>query len=156
MFKALLKTNASPALVFIRLALGIVIFAHGAQKVLGWFGGAGYAETLDIFTKKLMFPDWMVVLLMVIEFLGSLGLIIGLLTRLSALGIGISMIVCANLFHVQNGFFMNWYGQQKGEGIEYHILVLGMCLALLIHGGGSWATDSILLKARRRGFQPLR
>jgi putative oxidoreductase len=156
MFKALLKTSASPALLVIRLALGIVIFAHGAQKVLGWFGGAGYAQTVEIFTKKLMFPEWIVLLLMTIEFLGSLGLIMGLLTRLSALGIGIAMTACANLYHAQNGFFMNWYGQQQGEGIEYHILVLGMCLALLVQGGGSWAADSVIFRGRSRGFQPLR
>jgi putative oxidoreductase len=106
MLKTLLKTDDCPALFFVRLALGVVVFAHGAQKVLGWFGGAGYMKTVALFTGKLMFPFWMVLLLMAIEFLGSIGLIVGFLTRLAALGIGTSMTACAYLYHVQNGFFM--------------------------------------------------
>jgi putative oxidoreductase len=118
-----------------------VIFAHGSQKVFGWFGGPGFTGTIEAFTKTFNFPLWMVILLMIIEFLGSAGLIVGFLTRLSALGIGTSISVCAYLFHLKNGFFMNWFGQQKGEGIEYHILVVGICLALLAQGGGFLSID---------------
>ena len=141
MSNALFRTTGSPALLFIRIALGIVIFAHGSQKVFGWFGGPGFMGTIETFTKNMNFPLWMVILLMVIELLGSIGLILGFLTRLSALGIGISISVCAYLYHIQNGFFMNWFGQQKGEGVEYHILVVGICLALLIQGGGPLSLD---------------
>jgi putative oxidoreductase len=145
MSNALFRTTGSPALLFIRIALGIVVFAHGSQKVFGWFGGPGFMGTIESFTK-MNFPLWMVILLMVIELLGSIGLILGFLTRLSALGIGISMSVCAYLYHLQNGFFMNWFGHQKGEGIEYHILVLGICLALLVQGGGPLSLDRNISK----------
>lgn len=141
MFWLLFRTNSSVGPLYLRLALGTVMFAHGAQKVLGWFGGAGPTATIATFTQKLGFPLWMVILLFIIEFLGSLGLIIGFLTRLAALGIGISLSVCAYLYHLQNGFFMNWFGQQKGEGFEYHILAVGICLALIVLGGGRWSLD---------------
>ena len=147
------KSDASMALLFIRLALGIVVFAHGAQKVLGWFGGAGFGKTIEIFTGQLSYPLWMVVLLMFIEFCGSIGLLLGLLTRLSALGIALTMTVCAYQNHLPNGFFMNWFGQQAGEGIEYHILVLGICVALMAQGGGGLAVDRVLPSSRRRDFQ---
>ena len=146
MSNALFRTTGSPALLFIRIALGIVIFAHGSQKVFGWFGGPGFMGTIETFTKNMNFPLWMVILLMVIELLGSIGLILGFLTRLSALGIGISISVCAYLYHIQNGFFMNWFGQQKGEGVEYHILVVGICLALLVQGGGPLSLDRNISK----------
>jgi putative oxidoreductase len=149
------KNNASMALLFIRLALGIVVFAHGAQKVLGWFGGAGFGKTIEIFTMQLGYPLWIVLLLMFIEFGGSIGLMLGLMTRLSALGIAASMIVCAYQSHIQNGFFMNWFGQQAGEGVEYHLLVLGMCFALMAQGGGNMAMDRALPHTRRRDFQKI-
>jgi len=149
------KNDASVALLFIRLALGIVVFAHGAQKVLGWFGGAGFGKTIEIFTMQLAYPLWIVLLLMFIEFCGSIGLILGLMTRLSALGIAASMAVCAYQSHLQNGFFMNWFGQQAGEGIEYHLLVLGMCFALMARGGGNMALDRALAHTRRRDFQKI-
>ena len=141
MFKLMLNTNESSGPFFTRLALGVVMFPHGAQKVLGWFGGSGYAGTVEAFTEKLGFPLWAVLLLMAIEVLGSIGLIAGFLTRLCALGTAASISVCAYLYHIPNGFFMNWLGGQKGEGIEYHILVLGICLALMIEGGGSFSLD---------------
>jgi putative oxidoreductase len=147
------KNDASMVLLFIRLALGIVIFAHGAQKVLGWFGGPGFAGTIEVFTTNLSYPLWMVLLLMLIEFCGSLGLIFGLMTRMSAVGIALIMVVCAYQNHLQNGFFMNWLGQKAGEGFEYHILVLGMCFALMYRGAGSWSLDHLFISSRRRDFQ---
>ncbi len=147
------RSDASVALLFIRVALGVVVFAHGAQKVLGWFDGAGFAKTIEIFTVQLSYPLWMVLLLMFIEFCGSIGLVLGLLTRVSALGIAASMLVCAYQNHLQNGFFMNWFGKQAGEGIEYHVLVVGICLALMLQGGGAYALDRALPKNRRRDFQ---
>src|SRR5512136_553568 len=135
MFKELLRTDNSPAQLFIRVALGVVMFPHGAQKVLGWFGGPGFTKTLEAFAG-MGFPEWSVVALMVVECPGSVLLVFGFLTRLWAFGIGTSITICMFINHVQNGFFMNWFGQQKGEGFEYHILVIGICLALLIKGGG--------------------
>lgn len=82
-------------------------------------------------------PLAIVLLLMAVEFLGSVFLILGVLTRLWALGIGAAMAVCALMNHVQHGIFMNWFGQQKGEGFEFHILVVGMAIALIVIGGGA-------------------
>ena len=140
MFKELLRTDNSPAQLFIRLALGVVMFPHGAQKVLGWFGGPGITKTLQAFVG-MGFPAWSVVALMAVESLGAVLLVFGFLTRLWALGIAASITICMFLNHVQHGFFMNWFGQQQGEGFEYHILVIGICLALLIKGGGALSVD---------------
>jgi len=140
MFKKFLITDSSPAQLFIRLALGVVMFPHGAQKVLGWFGGSGITKTLQAFAG-MGFPAWSVVALMVVESLGAVLLVFGFLTRLWAIGIGAMITICMFLSHVQHGFFMNWFGQQQGEGFEYHILVIGICLALLIKGGGAFSVD---------------
>jgi putative oxidoreductase len=140
MFKKFLKTDNSPAQLFIRLALGVVMFPHGAQKVLGWFGGPGFTKTLQAFAG-MGFPDWSVVALMGVESLGAVLLVFGFLTRLWAIGIGASLTLCMFMSHVQHGFFMNWFGQQQGEGFEYHLLVIGICLALLIKGGGALSVD---------------
>jgi putative oxidoreductase len=148
MFKALLRTDQSPAQLFIRAALGIVMFPHGAQKVLGWFGGPGISKTLQAFAE-MGFPTWSVVALMVVESLGALLLVGGFLTRLWALGIGTSMTICMFMHHVQHGFFMNWFGQQKGEGFEFHLLVIGICLALLIKGGGMLSVDRALTQTSK-------
>lgn len=147
MLKMLFATSDDFAPIFVRVALGVVMFAHGAQKVLGWFGGPGLTATLDIFTNKLHFPMWTVIILLIVEFLGSLGLIAGFLTRLTAVGLSCSMSICAYMNHVQNGFFINWFGQQKGEGMEYHVLVLGMCLFLLVRGSGSLSLDRIIARS---------
>ena len=143
MFKEFLRTDNSPAQLFTRLALGVVMFPHGAQKVLGWFGGPGITKTLQAFAG-MGFPDWSVVALMGVESLGAVLLVFGFLTRLWAIGIGTIITVCMFLSHVQHGFFMNWVGQQQGEGFEYHLLVIGICLALLIKGGGALSVDGKL------------
>jgi putative oxidoreductase len=140
MFKEFLRTDNSPTQLVIRLALGVVMFPHGAQKVLGWFGGTGITKTLQAFAG-MGFPDWSVVALMGVESLGAVLLVFGFLTRLWAIGIGASITICMFLSHVQHGFFMNWFGQQQGEGFEYHLLVIGICIALLIKGGGALSVD---------------
>ena len=140
MFKKFLSTDNSPAQLVIRLALGVVMFPHGAQKILGWFGGPGFTKTLQAFAG-MGFPGWSVVALMGVESLGAVLLVFGFLTRLWAIGIGASLTLCMFLSHVQHGFFMNWFGQQQGEGFEYHLLVIGICLALLIKGGGALSVD---------------
>lgn len=146
-----LRTDNSPAQFFIRLALGVVMFPHGAQKIMGWFGGPGFAKTLQAFAG-MGFPMWSVIILMVVESIGPLLMIAGFLTRLWAIGIGASITICMFVNHVQNGFFMNWLGQQKGEGFEYHILVIGICLALLIKGGGMLSVDRGMAPSGRSGY----
>lgn len=150
MVKTLAATDNSPAQLLIRLALGVVIFPHGAQKVFGWFGGAGYAATVTAFSA-MGFPFWAIILLMVAEVFGSLLLVLGFFTRVWALAIGTVIAICLKMNHLQHGFFMNWFGQQQGEGYEYHILVLAIALALVFRGGGMLSLDRVLAKDRRRG-----
>jgi putative oxidoreductase len=149
MFNQILKTDNSAAQLFIRLALGVVMFPHGAQKVFGVLGGQGLEKTLQAFAG-MGFPVWSTACLMLVETLGAVLLVLGFLTRLWALGIGVSISICMYLFHLQNGFFMNWTGHQKGEGFEYHLLVLGICLALVLKGGGALSVDRGLAKGTNR------
>ncbi|HVU35778.1 MAG TPA: DoxX family protein [Opitutaceae bacterium] len=141
---SLLRTNDSGAMLIARLALGIVMFPHGAQKVLGWFGGYGFSGTMHFFTGAMHIPAVFAVLAILAEFLGSLGLIFGFLSRIAALGIATNMIVAVAMVHRANGFFINWAGNQKGEGYEYHILAIGLALIVLIYGAGKASVDRAL------------
>lgn len=143
MWKTLLQTGDSGAALIMRLALGIVMFPHGAQKLLGWFGGRGFSGTIEGFAQMGM-PAVLTFLVIVGEFFGGLGLIVGFLTRVAAAGIGIIMLGAMFLVHWQHGFFMNWLGQKGGEGFEFHILAVGLALALLILGGGKASVDRAL------------
>ena len=139
--KAFFQTDDSWTGLILRLTLGIVIFPHGAQKVLGWYGGFGFDGTMGFFTQTLGLP-WIIAFLVIIgEFFGSLGLLVGFLTRFSAASIGVIMLGAITMVHLQNGFFMNWFGRQPGEGYEYHLLVLGIAVVLTIIGAGRWSVD---------------
>lgn len=138
------------AQLLIRATLGIVMFPHGAQKAFGWFHGPGLQGTLDAFAG-MGFPQWSTYILIFLESGGALLLVAGLLTRIWALGIMVSISVCVALNHLQNGFFMNWYGQQQGEGYEYHLLIIGICLALIAGGGGKYSLDHLLCKREGGG-----
>ncbi len=150
MFWKLLQTRNDVLPLILRLALGIVMFPHGAQKLLGWFGGPGFQSTIGAMQVQSGIPPFMTVLVIIAEFFGSLGLIAGFLTRVSALGIGAVMIGAIFLAHLQFGFFMNWSGTQKGEGYEYHLLAIGLALALIIRGGGAWSLDYFLSRKQRQ------
>jgi putative oxidoreductase len=139
-FKRLMWTDDNVVGLILRLVLGIVFFPHGAQKMLGWFGGGGFAGTMAGMTKMGL-PAAIVFLVILFEFFGSLSLILGFLGRLGAIGIGIVMLGAIFTVHLPNGFFMNWMGNQKGEGVEYHLLVLGIVLAILVTGSGRWSVD---------------
>ncbi len=133
----------------LRLTLGIAMFPHGAQKLLGWFGGRGYTATMHGFeatgiSTPFAFLD------IVAEFFGPLGLVTGLLTRVAALGVGVVTVVAALRSNVKYGFFMNWSGKLQGEGIEYHILAFGIAVALLVMGAGGWSLDRLLWRKVRR------
>ena len=141
MLKKLFQTNDDAALLVLRVALGVVFFPHGMQKLFGWFGGPGFSGMMDMFTTKMAIPAVFAFLAIMAEGLGSLGLITGFLTRVAAFGITVNMIVAVYLLHWQNGFFMNWFGNQKGEGFEYHLLVIAIGIALMIKGGGKWSVD---------------
>lgn len=140
MLQKILHTESDIGPTVARLAAGIVMFPHGAQKVLGWFGGGGFSGTMESFTG--MGLPWIVAFLVIIgEFFGSLGLIVGALSRLCAGGIAIIMLGAIFMAHAANGFFMNWSGNQQGEGFEYHLLMLGLLLIVLIKGGGAASVD---------------
>jgi len=148
MLKKILSTQNQITPVLLRLALGLVIFPHGAQKLLGWFGGAGPAATLGFLSGSLGIPPFLGALVIVTEFFGSLALILGAFSRLAALGIGTILVTAAAMAHAPNGFFMNWYGNQAGEGFEYHILGAALAFALVIMGSGTLSVDRLLVRRR--------
>ena len=138
--KALFRTEDSLPLLIARLALGIVMLPHGMQKSLGLFGGPGFSGTMGMFTSQGM-PAPLAFLVILGESAGSLGLIVGFLSRIAGFGITCIMLGAIGMVHWQNGFFMNWSGKQAGEGFEYHILALGVALAVLVGGGGRASVD---------------
>lgn len=138
------STDEDYAALVARLVLGGVMFPHGAQKLLGWFGGYGFAGTMSFFTQQMGLP-WIVgFLVILIEFFGSLALIAGAFSRLASLGIGSVMVGAILMSHLPYGFFMNWSGNKGGEGFEYHLLALGLVAVILIAGGGSWSVDRLI------------
>ena len=144
--KKIFQTNESSAATILRIVLGIVLFPHGAQKLLGWFGGYGYSGTMGFLTGTAGLPWIIAFLVIMIEFFGALALILGFATRVVAVGVISLFTGIIFTSHLQNGFFMNWSGQLQGEGYEFHLLAIGMAVALLINGAGKWGVDSILLK----------
>jgi putative oxidoreductase len=137
----LARTTDSSAPLIARLTLGVVMFPHGAQKVLGWFGGYGFTGTMNAFTQHMHIPAPLAFLAIMAEFAGSLGLIVGCLSRVAAFGLAVNMVVTIATVPAANGFFMNWLGNQRGEGSEYHLLVIGLALVVMLHGGGRWSLD---------------
>ena len=146
MFRKLVSTSDDYAVTIARLVLGIVFFAHGAQKMLGWFGGYGFHGTMGFFTQAMHIPAPLAFLAICAEFFGGLGLLVGLLSRIAAFGIAMNMLVAIFTVHIHNGFFANWSGQQKGEGIEYHLLALALLLLVMIKGAGALSIDRALSK----------
>src|ERR1700676_2234738 len=141
MLRKLISTDNDSATAVLRFVLGVIFFAHGAQKMLGWFGGYGFSGAMGFFTDVMHIPVLFAFLAIVAEFFGGLGLILGFLTRIAALGIFSNMIVAIAMVHHQFGFFMNWTGTQKGEGYEYHLLVLAVTVFLMIGGAGAYSVD---------------
>lgn len=145
MFRTLLSTSGDWSLLLLRLALGVVILPHGLQKTFGWFGGAGFSAMMKGFEAGGI-PPLFAFLAICAEFLGGLGLIVGLLSRIAAFGILCNMLVAIYRVHWVNGFFMNWAGNQKGEGFEFHILAIGIALAIIVRGAGALSLDRALSK----------
>src|SRR5258707_1678652 len=136
MFRKLMNTADSKTFTMLRLVLGVVFFAHGAQKTLGWFGGYGFSGTMGFFTQVMHIPAPFAFLAICAEFLGGIGLLLGLLGRVAAFGIACNMVVAIAMVHRHFGLFVNWSGAQKGEGIEYHLLTFAGDLAVMINGSG--------------------
>lgn len=153
MIRKLVATDNDAGTALLRLVLGVIFFAHGAQKMLGWFGGYGFTGTMGFFTNVMHIPALFAFLAIAAEFFGGLGLILGFLTRVAALGIFTNMAVAIALVHHQFGFFMNWTGAQKGEGYEYHLLVLALSVFLIIHGAGAASIDRLLAAPLKHAAQ---
>ena len=145
---SVLATNNSFSLFALRIALGVVVLPHGLQKVFGWFGGWGLEGTMGWFAS-IGIPAFLGILAIAADSLGALALIAGAGTRVAALGIGVNMVVAALVVHRPNGFFMNWAGNQKGEGFEFHILAAAMSLALILSGAGRWSVDRLLASRKQ-------
>lgn len=141
MIRMIFGTQNDYAGLLMRLVLGGVMLPHGLQKVFGMFGGAGLQATMNTFTAKLGLPAPVAVLVILAESAGAIGLIFGFCTRLCALGIALVMGGAIFFVHRHHGFFMNWFGGQGGEGFEYHLLAIGLAVALLLHGAGKWSLD---------------
>ena len=146
MKKILLTNSANTTALIARLALGIVVFPHGAQKLLGWFGGYGFTGTMGFLTGHGL-PSIVALLVILIEFFGALMLISGFATRIASFGIIVNFLGVVITTHLSNGFFMNWYMQpNKGEGLEYFILLFGLAIITLVAGGGKASIDAVLSK----------
>jgi putative oxidoreductase len=154
-WQQLLRTRNDLTLTLARVALATVFLAHGSQKVFGWFGGLGFSGTLEMFERTMGIPPALTVMAMIAEVLGGLGLLVGLLSRIAAVGVLIVMIVApfANGLYVR--FFMNWSGRNPGEGSEYHMLAIALILVVLVHGAGAVSLDR-LLASRTTDFEPRR
>jgi len=148
LLRSILATDKSVSLLVLRVALGVVVLPHGLQKVFGWFGGWGLDGTLGWFAS-IGIPAFLGILAIAADFVGALALIAGLATRIAALGIGVNMIVAALVVHRSNGFFMNWAGNQAGEGFEFHILAGAMALVLVLSGAGRWSLDRALVSRKQ-------
>ena len=149
MIRKLIATNNDIATTILRVVLGVIFFAHGAQKTLGWFGGYGFTGTMGFFTGVLHIPAVFAFLAIAAEFLGGLGLMAGLLTRVASFGVFCNMIVAVALVHSRFGFWMNWTGAQKGEGYEYHLLLMAASAFLMIRGAGAASVDRLLFSPGR-------
>ena len=143
MAERIFRTDNDYAVAAMRLVLGIVFFAHGAQKALAWFDGPGFDGTVDMFSQMGIGAP-LAVLAIAAEFLGGLGLIVGLLARIAALGVMTNMLVAIILVHRQVGFFMNWAGKQAGEGFEFHLLAIAVAVGVLVKGAGAFSIDRVV------------
>ncbi|HEY6348266.1 MAG TPA: DoxX family protein [Candidatus Angelobacter sp.] len=146
MLRKIVNTNNDFVLTILRLVLGVVFLCHGGQKVLGWFGGSTFGNSMTMFTQGLHIPAPFAFLAIMAEFAGGIGLIVGLLGRIAAFGIICNMVVAIWMVHGKMGFFMNWSGNQAGEGYEYHLLAIALGLAILVKGSGALSIDRALTR----------
>jgi len=152
MIKKYLTAGSDWTGFILRLTLGLILFPHGAQHMLGWFGGFGFSGTMGFLTGNVHLP-WLIAFLVIfIEFFGSLSLLAGFATRIWSGGIIILFIGIILTSHIQYGFFINWLGNQKGEGFEYHLLIIGIAVALLVNGAGRYSLDRKYLTVSKAVF----
>lgn len=150
MLLQVLATDPSWVLTLARIILGIIFFAHGSQKVFGWFGGPGLRQTLRTLTQFVGLPSIVALAAVGAELLGGAALILGFLGRISALGIAVNMLAAILMVHGRFGLFMNWFGDRKGHGIEYHLLAIALAIVIIAKGSGAFSLD-LLLSTRMGG-----
>ncbi|HUC30343.1 MAG TPA: DoxX family protein [Candidatus Acidoferrum sp.] len=155
MIGSLTGTRADWIVGIARVVLGIIFFAHGAQKMLGWFGGTGLASTMRTFTEHLHLPSTLAFLVIAGEFFSGIGLIAGLFSRVAALFIVLTMVGAIATVHFRFGLFMDWFGSQKGHGIEYHLLAIALALVVVVKGGGAFSLDGLVHQHVSRLEQPV-
>lgn len=144
-------TDSSTTLLWLRVVLGAVMLPHGLQKAFGWFGGYGFDGTMGFFASLGM-PALLGLLVIAAETIGAIALLTGTATRLAAFGMAATMLGAMLLVHLPNGFFMNWGGTAAGEGVELHLLAIGLAIPLIARGGGAYSVDRGITAwfARRR------
>jgi putative oxidoreductase len=141
----LLGTYPSWSHLVVRLALGVVFFAHGAQKVLGWFGGDGLRGTIGYFRQGLGIPPAATVAAAFTELLGGIAMILGFLARPAAAGLLVDMAVAVAVVHWRHGFFINWTGTPgRGHGYEFNLALIAMALSILVGGAGILSIDRLI------------
>src|SRR5579862_6526325 len=144
MIAHLTGTHADWVVVIARIVLGIIFFGHGAQKMLGWYGGPGLSSSMRTFTEHLRLPPVLAFLVIAGEFFSGVGLIVGLFSRIAALVIVLTMVGAIATVHFRFGLFLNWFGTQKGHGIEYHLLAIALALVVLVKGAGALSLDRLV------------
>jgi len=148
MFRKLLSTPNDPTLTLARIILAVIFFAHGSQKMFGFFGGRGVSGTIEIFQQTMGIPAPLTIMAMTAEVFGAVGLFLGLFSRIAALGVLVVMIIAPFANHLYPNFFMNWTGRQTGEGFEYHLLAIALIVSVLVRGAGALSIDRLLTTTR--------
>ncbi len=144
MLSHILATNSNWVPTLARVILGIIFFAHGSQKIFGWFGGAGLRQTLRTLTEHVGLPSIVALAAVGIEFVGGVALVLGFLGRISALGIAVNMLAAILMVHGKYGLFMNWFGDRKGHGVEYHLIAIALAIVIIVQGSGAFSLDRLL------------
>jgi putative oxidoreductase len=143
MIASLTGTHADWVVEIARIVLGIIFFGHGAQNLLGWYGGPGLARSMRTF-KDLHIPSVLAFLVIAGEFFGGIGLIVGLFSRIAALVIALTMVGAIATVHSRFGLFLNWFGTKVGHGIEYHLLAIALALVVVVNGAGAFSLDRLV------------
>jgi putative oxidoreductase len=152
MYRDIFSTRNDWTGFILRLTLGLVLFPHGAQKLFGWFNGYGFDGTMQFFTESVGISWFVGFLVILIESIGAVLLVLGAGSRIMAVAIFCVMTGVLLTSHVQNGFFMNWYGTAAGEGMEFDLLCLGLALAITVNGGGKYSVDNWIHKRLSHSF----
>src|SRR5438445_3755005 len=144
MIESLTGTHADWVVGIARVVLGIIFFAHGAQKMLGWYGGPGLARSMRTFTEDVHLPSTLAFLVIAGELFSGIGLIYGLFSRISALVIALTMVGAIATGHFRFGLFLYWCGNQEGHGIEYHLLAIALALVVVVKCAGAFSLDRLV------------